>query len=145
MPLSQTIYIFGWRYGDDYQNYDDTDWNSWDGTHIWTIICKLFGWDAEELGRMRLCSVNWKQNGYDYGPIACQIVWHLMTYGLRVNTNLQWKRPKLPCSHNFNLISIFKSKRICIKCLPQKLVIFQSSVINHLYFKIEAAYLVEIN
>ena len=38
MPLSQTIYVFGRRYGDDYQNYDDTDRNSWDGTHIWTIL-----------------------------------------------------------------------------------------------------------
>ena len=99
MPSSRLIYILGRRYNENKQNYHDTDWKSWDGIRIWTRVCSLFGWNEDELGRMRLCSVNWSQNGYDCGPIACQIVWHLMTYGLRINRDLQWNRPNMPCCH----------------------------------------------
>jgi hypothetical protein len=48
---------------------------------------------------MRLCSVSWVQNGYDCGPIACQISQHLMQNGLRLDRDLHWNRPKLSCCH----------------------------------------------
>ena len=93
IPASRLIYIIGRKYNSDHVNYNNKDWTSWDGTRIWTRVCALFGWN---LPPMRLCSVNWVQNGYDCGPIACQISQHLMQNGLR---ELHWKRPKLPCCH----------------------------------------------
>ena len=95
MPSMRTIYILCRNYMKDNQIYNDKDWESWDGKRIWTRVCRLFGWDEKELGQMKLCSVNWKQNGYDCGPIACQIVQHLMNKGLRIDRDLK----KLPCCH----------------------------------------------
>ena len=99
VPSMRVIYLMGRKYTQTNQCYDDKDWESWDGKRIWNRVLGLFGWDAEELGTMRLCSVNWKQNGHDCGPIACQVVQHLMIHGLRINQTLQWDRPNLPCCH----------------------------------------------
>ena len=95
LPSKNVIYILCRRYMENSHNYNDKDWESWDGKRIWTRVCRLYGWNEKQLGKMRLCSVNWKQNGYDCGPIACQIVQQLMNQGLRINRDL----PNLPCCH----------------------------------------------
>lgn len=99
LPSLKVIYIIGRQYGINHVNYDDKDWASWDGHRIWRRVCALFGWDEKSLSPMRLCSVSWVQNGYDCGPIACQITQHLMQNGLHLDRDLHWKRPKLPCCH----------------------------------------------
>jgi hypothetical protein len=101
VPSSRLIYVIGRRHDVNKGNYDDKDWASWDGKRILTRICALFGWDEtwETLKLMRLCSVDWVQNGYDCGPIACQVCQLLMQDGLRLDTNRQWRRPRLPCCH----------------------------------------------
>lgn len=100
MPSEKLIYILGRKYNQDHFNYDDKDWGTWDGIRIWSRVCTLFGWNEVGLGTMTLCSVDWVQNGYDCGPIACQIVWQLMTNGKEVITgDLDWNAPKLPCCH----------------------------------------------
>jgi hypothetical protein len=101
IPSSKLIYIIGRKYSMNHANYDDKDWDSWDGRRIWRRVCALFGWDTVSipLSPIRLCSVNWVQNGYDCGPIACQISQHLMQNGLCLDRDIHWKRPKLPCCH----------------------------------------------
>jgi len=96
IPSSKLIYIIGRKYATNTANYDDKDWNSWHGRYIWSRVSALFGWDISPI---RLCSVNWVQNGYDCGPIACQVSQHLMQHGLRLDRDIHWKRPKLPCCH----------------------------------------------
>jgi hypothetical protein len=77
------------------KRFNNGDWKSWNGKRIWMRVCRLFGWDEENLGKIRLCSVNWIQNGYDCGPIACQIVQNLLNHGLSLVADFQ----KLPCCH----------------------------------------------
>ena len=101
LPSSRVIYVIGRRFNANQANYYDKDWAGWDGHRIWTRICALFGWDlhSETLTHIRLCSVDWMQNGYDCGPIACQVAQHLMQNGLRMDGALRWKQPRLPCCH----------------------------------------------
>jgi hypothetical protein len=96
VPSSKLIYVIGRKYATNNANYDDKDWDSWNGHHIWRRVCALFEWDTLSI---RLCSVNWVQNGYDCGPIACQVSQYLMQNGLRLDRDIHWKRPMLPCCH----------------------------------------------
>ncbi|MDX6295993.1 MAG: hypothetical protein QOH50_5252, partial [Kribbellaceae bacterium] len=78
------------------------DWTSWNGVKIWTKVCQLMGWTG--LPSMVLRKVDWKQNGYDCGPIACQVSQHILINGLKTDGNGQWKRPTiLRCGHLLRL------------------------------------------
>jgi hypothetical protein len=48
---------------------------------------------------MRLHFVNWPQNGYDCGPIACQVTQHLLKEGLSLTKDGRWIKPLLHCCH----------------------------------------------
>jgi len=99
MPSRRLIYILGRKITREHQIYPYKNWLDWDGKRIWTRVCDLFGWSEGEIGQITLGSVNWLQNGYDCGPISCQVVQHLMTKGFSQNGNQQWKKPNLPCCH----------------------------------------------
>ena len=115
MPSTRVIHILGRGYSTNDSYNDDPDWDSWGGKCIWARLCTLYGWNEEELGEMKLCSVNWTQNGYDCGPIACQIVWDLMTYGYRVNRELKWKMPSFPCCHTLRKTMAQKINEIIVE------------------------------
>ena len=101
-PSLGAIYLLGKHIHALRSNINSKDWDSWNGTQIWARVCLLMGW--EDLGPMVLCTVNWQQNGYDCGPIACQVAQHIILGGLKTEGTGQWKRPALlACCHTLRL------------------------------------------
>jgi len=100
LVCQRTIYILGRNIGLANKVVDNKDWESWGGRRIWSYACSLFGWNVDELGPMRLHSINWPQNGVDCGHISCQVAQHLLKEGLVLKTGQRkWLRPTLSCSH----------------------------------------------
>jgi len=101
-PSMRTIYILGKNNKSNKTNNDSCDWESWKGREIWKKACQLMGWS--DLPAMELRTVDWKQNGYDCGPIACQVAQDIFSKGLRMESSGQWKRPvMMPCCHALRL------------------------------------------
>jgi hypothetical protein len=97
-PSHKAIYMLGRNIHKAHTNNDSTDWDSWQGPRIWSRVCKLMGWDS--LPPMHLRTTDWRQNGYDCGPIACQVAQHILTIGLQVQITGQWKSPSMmTCYH----------------------------------------------
>lgn len=106
MPQRKLIYILGQDYTIDSSNKNSQDWGSWNGEHLWTRICGLFGWVQHDpsLFPMQLAFLNWTQNGYDCGPTLCQMAQHLMQHGMILDDNLTWDRPIIACFHPFRKV-----------------------------------------
>ena len=97
---SAVVYRLGLCFQRNSRNTNSADWDSWKGDFITRQIIKLMGWDIVKL---ELHTVDWKQNGYDCGPIACQVAQHIMQHGLILDSSGNWKRPFLPCCHPLRL------------------------------------------
>ena len=77
---------------------ESADWDSWLGREILSKMCLLMGWDVPQDVVLR--TADWSQNGYDCGPIACQVAQHILLTGLRTEDSGSWKRPAmLRCCH----------------------------------------------
>jgi hypothetical protein len=101
-PSMKAIYMLGRHIGSTQSNNRSSDWASWNGHQIWKRACWLMGWTG--LSEMTLRTVDWTQNGYDCGPIACQVAQHIFLKGLRTEGSGQWKRPVLlGCCHTLRL------------------------------------------
>ena len=101
-PTLGAIYLLGRVILKNHSNNNSQDWNSWQGSRIWSKVCKLMGWYG--LPKMVLRTTDWKQNGYDCGPIACQVAQHILAKGLQIETTGQWKRPTMmACCHMLRL------------------------------------------
>jgi len=96
-PSIRAIYLLGKDYLAVRSN-ESQDWESWNGLQIWKKVCRLMGWVG--MGPMVIRREDWKQNGYDCGPIACQVVQHIVSRGMRTDGPGRWKRPTMMgCCH----------------------------------------------
>jgi len=102
-PQTRRVHILGRKYYVNQRTKDSNsnDWRGW--TFIWERICHLYGWSTGDFPGMIAHSVDWKQNGYDCGPIACQVVERIWIKGLRLDGEGLWKLPELPCCHSLRL------------------------------------------
>jgi len=101
-PGMKAIYLLGRQIKTTWSNNCSSDWASWNGQQIWRRVCQLMGWTG--LPAMTLRTVDWTQNGYDCGPIACQVAQHIFLKGMRTDGSGQWKRPAmLGCCHTLRL------------------------------------------
>lgn len=94
------VYILGRQIHQAISLHDN--WHGWQGSLIWKFICSLFEWvDAQHIlgENPRVISQSWRQNGFDCGPIACQVLHHLVEMGLQIENNDVWVIPRLPCAH----------------------------------------------
>lgn len=100
-PRKKMVYLLGQDFLRDLHCPHSIDWESWNGRRIWIRLCELMGWDVnhESLQSLRLCSLDWKQNGYDCGPTSCQVVQSLMRVGMQLDEDDYWAPPKIPCYH----------------------------------------------
>jgi hypothetical protein len=97
-PTQQAIYLLGRKITRANTNNNSEDWDSWQGRRIWSRVCILMGW--ADLPPMTLRTTDWRQNGYDCGPIACHVVQHILTVGLQTQVTGQWKAPSMmACYH----------------------------------------------
>ena len=99
MPRIRRIHVLGRRYNINRKIKDAKDWADWGGPAIWARICELYGWPRARLAGITVHSVDWIQNGYDCGPIACQVVEKIWVGGLPLDGDGLWERPSLPCCH----------------------------------------------
>lgn len=103
MPRIRRVHVLGRRYNVNQKIKGTKDWAVWGGHTIWARICELYGWPHARLTGMTVHSVDWIQNGYDCGPIACQVVENIWVGGLPLDGDGLWKRPGLPCCHSQRL------------------------------------------
>jgi len=99
MPSTRCIHVLGRRISVNRRSQGSKDWGDWGGPQIWTWVRKLYGWSQEQVQGMSVNSVDWKQNGFDCGPIACQVIESIWVRGLSLDREGLWKGPNLPCSH----------------------------------------------
>jgi hypothetical protein len=101
-PKLRAVYVLGKEIHTTKSNNDSADWKSWNGDKIWKKACQLMGWTDPP--PMVLRTVDWRQNGYDCGPIACQTAQHILTRGLKTESSGHWKRPTMmACCHMLRL------------------------------------------
>lgn len=98
-PTQGTIFIIGKQYNQDARMFKHTNWHPWQGKRVWPTVCKLMGWDHSNIGPIQLCSIDWKQNGYDCGPIACQVALRIMEHGIDMDMSSFWSAKQFPCCH----------------------------------------------
>jgi hypothetical protein len=97
-PTQAAIYLLGRNIDKAHTNNNSMDWDTWQGHRIWSRVCKLMGWS--NLPHMTLRTTDWRQNGYDCGPIACHVAQHILTVGLQSQVTGQWKAPSMmACYH----------------------------------------------
>lgn len=76
------------------------DWNRWNGPFYWDRIAALHGFDAVDHSQTIIEVLNWVQNGYDCGPIACFVMESLMNRGLNDHSV---HIPPISCGHQLCL------------------------------------------
>jgi hypothetical protein len=97
-PIQNAIYVLGRNIGKAHTDNNSRDWDTWQGHRIWSRVCKLMGWT--DLPPMTLRTSDWRQNGYDCGPIACHVAQHILSVGLQAQVTGQWKAPSMmACYH----------------------------------------------
>ena len=97
-PVPKAVYLLGRNISKAYTDNDSKDWDTWQGHRIWSKVCKLMGWT--DLPHMTLRTTDWRQNGYDCGPIACHVAQHILTVGLQAQITGQWKAPSMMACHH---------------------------------------------
>lgn len=102
-PREKRIHILGRAYTINRKVEGANNWNEWGGPRIWARVCKLYGWSPTQFMGLVVNSVDWVQNGYDCGPIACQVTESLWISGLSLDGDGLWKRPNFPCCHSLRL------------------------------------------
>ena len=101
-PADGVIHLLGMEIGKNQSNNNSRDWDSWNGSQIWSKVCRLMGWVG--LSGMVLRKTDWRQNGYDCGPIACLVAEHILSKGLKTELTGTWKRPRMmTCCHMLRL------------------------------------------
>ncbi len=103
-PTKRTIYRLGRGLSRNHRDNNSQDWESWDGRRIWSRVLELMGWQESKLHPMTLQTLDWTQNGYDCGPIACHVAESLLRQGLKIDDSGWCSLPKLlPCCHPLRL------------------------------------------
>lgn len=100
-PNLGSVYRLGRNYLADKTVMSSNDWESWSGMQIWRKMCLLMGWTPESATELR--TTDWKQNGYDCGPIACQVAQDIIARGMRTEETGEWKRTSIICSHTLRI------------------------------------------
>jgi len=102
-PREKRIHVLGRIITTNQRVKATQNWEEWGGPRIWAQVCKLYGWSPAQFPGLSINTVDWIQNGYDCGPISCQVVESLWISGLPLDGNGLWKRPSLPCCHSLRL------------------------------------------
>jgi hypothetical protein len=100
LPLEREIHVLGRRISKLHRIKNAMDWESWGGPTIWKKVVLLHGWEETA---MTVHEFHWPQNGYDCGPIACQVMEHIWTAGFKQDVDQIWIKPALPCTDKFRI------------------------------------------
>lgn len=96
-PLNKTMHILGRDHLSNSFLARPLTQASDDIQEAWSTIAALHGWNFDL--DFNVYELNWKQNGYDCGPIVCQVLEHIWIHGFRVSGSGRWLKPHLPCCH----------------------------------------------
>ena len=101
-PEQQHVHVLGSKSRNrvEVNSWETSSWEDWDGPQIWNKLAELHGWVPTNL---TVVNVDWKQNGYDCGPIACQVIEHIWTQGFNLTAFNIWNRPSFPCCHTIRV------------------------------------------
>lgn len=100
MPQGKVVHILGRRYMSTGASLNARNWEEWGGPIIWRNLTILHGWGHIHLS---VRTLDWVQNGYDCGPIACQVLESIWISGFQLNPKGIWKKPRLPCCHRIRM------------------------------------------
>src|ERR1700722_1983950 len=104
-PHLNIFHALGQGYTKNEMIRNTTNWQDWGIDWLWSGIFKLHGWEISyELDWINVNCVNWVQNGYDCGPIACRVLEHIWLHGFHTTEEDIWTKPPLPaCYHRTRL------------------------------------------
>jgi len=115
--VANIAHVFGRKIGDHNPQYDP-DWRAWQGPERWKIIADLHHWNAEDPEMVFVISRDWRQNGYDCGPIACAIIKRCMEDGLEDTQRMFQESPidppSIPCGHVIRLNMLATIRQRCM-------------------------------
>jgi hypothetical protein len=115
MPEERIVHVLGRNYMSTGWLLDAKNWAEWDGPTIWRNLAILHGWSCSTLS---VRTLDWIQNGYDCGPIACQVLERIWTTGFELTSTGIWRKPSLPCCHQIRL-QIASDTHACILAISQ--------------------------
>ena len=99
---SQELHVLGFNYT---RNESVSNLLSDKTTSCFIPVCerlyRLHGWpqwNEDTPNWITVHQVNWQQNGYDCGPITCQVIEHIWLHGFH-QRGPYWNRPALQCGH----------------------------------------------
>lgn len=95
-PREKEVHVLGRNYTFTGASLDAQHWEEWGGPIIWRNLTLLHGWGHIQL---TVKTLDWKQNGYDCGPIACQVLQSIWIKGFELTSRGAWKKPGFPCCH----------------------------------------------
>ncbi|KAG5222170.1 hypothetical protein IMY05_C3416000500 [Salix suchowensis] len=78
----------------------------------WQRLCALHGWD-DSSSEVTGMETNWIQNGYDCGPIACQVIFHIWSEGFLTDIRGYWTIPEFPCCHPLRVAMAKELQGLC--------------------------------
>jgi hypothetical protein len=95
LPGRDEIHVLGKEISNQVRRMRE-DWNQW--SRLLSGIGRYYhGWDMQDYSVLR---VDWPQNGYDCGPIACQVAIHILCNDFQRDFDGFWAMPdNLPCAH----------------------------------------------
>ncbi|KAF9448814.1 hypothetical protein P691DRAFT_759593 [Macrolepiota fuliginosa MF-IS2] len=97
LPETRQVHFLGRRIDKVREEEGLFNWQGWGGQQVLNTICKYHGWDPQGY---RVYHSDWRQNGYDCGPITCQVVESIWRNGFVTNPYGFWtSHTNLPCPH----------------------------------------------
>ncbi|KAJ3561586.1 hypothetical protein NP233_g10103 [Leucocoprinus birnbaumii] len=99
LPLSDEVHVLGKESRDlNRQRVSQSDWTYWKA-YLGGIGLYL----GLDLSTYRVKHTDWPQNGVDCGPMACQVVIHILMNGFVRNSKGFWFVPTFACGHSMRL------------------------------------------
>jgi hypothetical protein len=113
-PEEREVHVLGRLISNSGRITNSQNWDAWGGDRVWEIIASLHGW---EVTPMTVREVHWAQNGYDCGPIACQIMEHIWREGFLLDEEGMWIMPALLCCHSLRIRLAVESRESILQSI----------------------------
>lgn len=97
-PENKCIHILGRLYQSNNSSIQTLDQVSWGLQSVAYNILHLHGWPLDL--DFNVYEVNWKQNGFDCGPIVCHMLEYIWIHGFHLSQQGHWAKAPLTCCHS---------------------------------------------
>ncbi|KAF5351218.1 hypothetical protein D9756_008362 [Leucocoprinus leucothites] len=112
LPHLKEVHILGKEILAPKQYQAENGWDYWKARL--SGVSLYYGWDMRNY---RVLHTDWPQNGFDCGPIACQVITFILRHGFTRNAQGFWDIPVLSCAHEMRRSMVLKVVEETLKSL----------------------------